>query len=80
MNNFFIVFTIFFIIINASNYNNIIITKIHEEYWINTKNTKYTFYNDRTFGIDIYDDPCTKISTDPQFRKYMNNKIKCIGK
>ena len=35
-------------------------------------------YDNRTFGINIYNDPCT-IITNSQFRNYVNNHVNCIN-
>lgn len=42
------------------------------------KNNKKIFYDDRTFGINIFSNPCEKI-TSIKFKQYVNKQIKCIG-
>lgn len=42
-------------------------------------NTNYRYFDDRTFGYKIYDDPCVKIKYTYQYRNYVNNHMKCIG-
>src|ERR1700753_2039308 len=52
-------------------------TNVYNSEWNNNKN--YNFYDPNTFGINIYSDPCTKINTNQDFRKYVDANIKCIG-
>lgn len=55
-------------------------TKIFTELWRGKQsNDNYYFYDERTFGINIYSDPCTKINDNNVFRKYIKNNIKCVG-
>jgi len=53
-------------------------TKIYDDFWDN--NAQYDFYDPRTFGINIYKDPCTPITYNTKFRTYVSKHIKCIGK
>ncbi|AYV82928.1 MAG: hypothetical protein Hyperionvirus3_74 [Hyperionvirus sp.] len=53
-------------------------TKVFNKYWDGT-NQNYSFFDSRTFGIDIYPDPCEKISSS-KFRNFINYKLQCLGK
>ena len=37
------------------------------------------FFDNRTFGLLLYEDPCTPIPYNYIFRSYVKNNIKCIG-
>jgi len=49
------------------------------ENWNTNNNKDSMFYDNKTFGIDIYDDPCEKV-TGTKFRRYVNKMISCTGK
>lgn len=55
-------------------------TKIYEENWNINGNANNYFYHRGTFGKDVYDDPCVKITNNAQFRNYINENIICEGK
>jgi hypothetical protein len=42
-------------------------------------NIGYNFFDPTTFGMDVYEDPCTKINSNSEFRTNINNKIVCVG-
>jgi hypothetical protein len=52
----------------------------HSYSTIDNTNNKYDIYDDRTFGFNVYEDPCTSISYNNKFRKRINDKVPCIGK
>lgn len=55
-------------------------TKIYGEYWKGKNpNAKYQFYDGRTFGINIYGDPCTQINDNKKFRTFVTKNFKCTG-
>jgi len=39
---------------------------------------KEELYDNRTFGYNIYKNPCTVINNNKKFRNYVNNNINCI--
>lgn len=55
-------------------------TTVYEENWETTKNRNYMFFDDRTFGKDIFDDPCILINNNQKYQKFINEKINCLGK
>lgn len=54
-------------------------TKIYDELW-DGKNDNNMFYDNNTFGLNIYQDPCKKITNNKYFRDYVNNHTECTGK
>jgi len=55
-------------------------TNVFNKNWKKYGNQDYAFYDDRTFGVNIFKDPCTKINTNTAFRRYINKNVKCLGK
>ena len=52
-------------------------TKVYSLLW--TNNTNYDFFDLRTFGLDLYDNPCTPITRSQIFRSTVNRLVPCIG-
>jgi len=52
-------------------------TKDYTE-WLTGHNQNNSFYDERTFGIDLFDDSCQKM-TNSDFRKFMNANVNCTG-
>jgi hypothetical protein len=63
--------------------NSILLPKIPIKYTkfyeANKNKNRKIFFDDRTFGIDIYPNPCEKITYNSKFRKFINENIKCQG-
>jgi hypothetical protein len=52
-------------------------TNVYANNWDSNKN--YYFFDPNTFGINVYDDPCTPININQDFRAYVNKNVKCDG-
>jgi hypothetical protein len=56
-----------------------IIADKHTNFYKMHKNEKKSiFFDERTLGIDLFPDPCEKV-TNIKFKKYVNSKINCRG-
>lgn len=55
-------------------------SKYYIENYNKNHNTNYEFYDNRTFGLDLYKDPCIKITDNRKFKNYINKLLPCIGK
>ena len=53
-------------------------TKEYIDNWENNGNKNYLFYDEETFGIDLFSNSC-EIMTKAKFRKYLNRDVNCIG-
>src|SRR6478752_851310 len=42
-------------------------TDVYNQYW-DGSNRNYSFFDNTTFGIDVYTNPCTKIPKNTQFK------------
>jgi len=56
----------------------------NSNYYMETYNSNYNsnfeFYDPRTFGSDIYEDACTPITYNVEFKNVVNDALTCIGK
>lgn len=53
-------------------------TGAFKKYWDTHHNTESLFYDNKTFGIDLYSSPCERV-TSQSFRKYINDHVPCTG-
>lgn len=67
---------LFIVIVPCSAYKN---TQCYRSFWNTKHNSNYQFFDDRTYGSLVYDDPCTPIADNRQFLNFINQNIKCSG-
>jgi len=53
-------------------------TEFYKNNW-DAGNADFNFFDPNTFGMDIYDDPCTIINSNVVFKNKINEKINCLG-
>ena len=54
------------------------VTRVYDRYG-HLENAGYVMFDDRTFGMDLYPDPCTRVSVNKKFRDVVNNAMPCVG-
>lgn len=54
----------------------------HTDFYIQygKNNTDFNYFDTGTFGMDLYEDVCTKISTNTIFRNFINKNVECTGR
>ena len=55
-------------------------TNVFINNWFIHNNTNSYFFDDKTFGLKLYNNPCTIIKNNNGFRKFIADNIKCTGK
>src|SRR5947208_3546787 len=51
----------------------------HTKVFVTTTNKSH-LYDERTFGINIYENPCEIVMFDYEFHDFVNAKVPCIGR
>ena len=53
-------------------------TEFYKNYW-DAGNVDFNFFDPNTFGMDVYEDPCTVINSNDVFKNKINKEINCLG-